>query len=224
MVYHFMVNSISGNVRNNIGFMVKTVEVTNLDIEVKLMQDCIKQFLAQTPEEIEEQVKVLLGKISTFTAPMDNKVSYRALSDYIASLMFFGYEVLLVKRVDLNEDFPLDDGVAICYLLDETTSVVSNIVEGIGKEFDDINEPVNTVDSVMVWLTSGAVAFNNDIEQIAFLESKKAQYANMKARKMSLDFDASPIYEVLRCLRQKPVLVTNIAPDEFEDINNAENV
>lgn len=216
MVYHFLINSISGNVRNNIGFMAKTVEVSSLDIEVKLLQDCIRQFLAQTPEEIEEQVKVLLGKIASFTAPLDNKTTYKALSDYIASLMFFGYEVLLVKRVDLNEDFPLDDGVAICYLLDESTSMVSNIVEGIGKEFDDINEPVNTVDSVMVWLTTGAIAFNSDIEQIAFLENKKTQYANMKARKMSLDFDASPIYEVLRCLKQKPVLVTNIAPGEFE--------
>lgn len=217
MVYHFMVNSISGNVRNNIGFMAKTVEVTSISIEVKLLQDCIRQFLAQTPEDIEEQVKVLLGKIASFTAPMDNKTAYKALSDYIASLMFFGYEVLLVKRVDLNEDFPLDDGVAICYLLDETTSVVSNIVEGIGKEFEDINEPVNTVDSVMIWITSGAIAFSSDIEQIAFLENKKSQYANMKSRRMSLDFDASPIYEVLRCLRQKPVLVTNIAPGEFED-------
>lgn len=216
MVYHFLINSISGNVRNNIGFMAKTVEVSSLDIEVKLLQDCIRQFLAQTPEEIEEQVKVLLGKIASFTAPLDNKTTYKALSDYIASLMFFGYEVILVKRVDLNEDFPLDDGVAICYLLDESTSMVSNIVEGIGKEFDDINEPVNTVDSVMVWLTTGAIAFNSDIEQIAFLENKKTQYANMKARKMSLDFDASPIYEVLRCLKQKPVLVTNIAPGEFE--------
>lgn len=216
MVYHFMVNSISGNVRNNLGFMSKSVDVTSLDVEVRMLQDCIKQFLAQTPEEIEEQVKIILGKIASFTAPMDNKTSYRALSDYIASLMFFGYEVLLVKRVDLNEDFPLDDGVAICYLLDETTSLVSNIVEGIGKEFDDVKEPVNIVDSTMVWINTGAVAFNSDIEQIAFIESKKSQYANMKSRGMSLDFDASSIYEVLRCLHQKPVLVTNIAPNEFE--------
>lgn len=217
MVYHFMVNAISGNVRNNVGFMVKSVEVTNLEIEVRLLQDCIKQFLAQTPEDIPEQVKVLFGKISTFTAPMDNKTSYRALSDYIAALMFFNYEVLLVKRVDLNEDFPMDDGVAICYLLDEPTSLISNIVEGIGKEFDDIEEKVNTVDSVMTWLITGAVAFNNDIEQLAFLETEKTKYANMKARGQSLDYDASAIYEVLRCLRQKPVLVTNIAPDEFEE-------
>lgn len=215
MVYDFIFNKISSNVRSNIAFIRRNLDVTNLQTEFGLFQNCVKTVLEKSQEDIEDQVKVLMGKIVSFSAPLDNATTFRTISELISSLIIYGYDLYLIKRVDLTEDYPMEDGIAICYLLDLRTSQISGICEGIGRDFEDIKNPVNIVDSVMTWFISDDISLNSDVEQLCFIEQKKNIYTNLKVRNMSIDYNASPLYEFLMNIKQKPLLVTNIIPDEF---------
>lgn len=224
MFYDFIISRGNENVQNNIAFMRRQLELTSLQEEFMLLKDCIATFLQKTNEDIEEQVRLLLSNIINQNVPLDNETSLRFVSEYIAALKIFDYNLYLIRRDDMVEDIPLDDGVAICYLLDIKNAQISNICSGIGREFDDMNSPINVNDSVMTWFVSGDIQLSNDIEQICFLDNIKNDYANMRRRNSSIDFEsAEKMHRVLTTLGQKPILITNIAPDEFTLNQNFED-
>ncbi len=221
MIYDFIISRGSIDVQNNLAFMRKTLESSeelpiNIQTEFTLFQDCLSRFLQETKEDIEESAKTIMSKIASFTAPLDNEVTYRAISELICSLRFYNYDIFLIRRVDLVEDLPLDDGAAVVYLLDTKTSLISHIVDGKGRDFDDYTEKVNMTDAVMTWLITGDLNFQAEVEQLCYIDNIRNDYSNLKHRNMSIDYDASDVYNFLREIGQKVILVTNIVPGEYE--------
>lgn len=221
MIYDFILSRGTIDIQNNLAFMRKTLESSEeypitLQAEFQLLQSCILRFINETREDIEESVLNILKKITTFTAPLDNEVTFRTISELICSLRFYQYDVFLIRRPDIIEDFPLDDGLSIVYLLDNKTSKISHIVEGKGREIDDTDERPNMSDAVMTWLISQDIGVSSEVENLCYLDNIRNDYQNMKFRNSSFMYDATNVYNFLRELDQKVLLITNIVPGEYE--------
>lgn len=220
--YDFIISKGSDQVQNNKAFMRKQLDLSSLQEEFQLLKNCVTDFLKFSKEEFEEEIRLILNKIINQNIPLDSDTAFRFIAENLAALRIYGWDIYLIRRDDLVEDLPLDDGISICYLLDEKISPISNICSGIGLEFNEDERIINSADATMMWFANGTIKFENDVEGFIFLESKINDFQSLQKRKQSLDYPFEYFYSMLRQLGQKPLLITNVMPYEYDIVNNPE--
>lgn len=227
MYYDFIISRGTDLVQNNLAFMRKQLNLTSIQDEFLLLKECITDFLSNTNEIIEEQVRTILSKLLNQNIPLDNETSFRFINEYFGVLRMFDYDMYLIKRTDLVENTPVgEDGMALAYLLDLKSSPINNICEGIAREFEDYENPANANDAIMTWFITGEVTLNSDLENICFLENIKQDYISMRKRKSSIMFNSERELDMLLTLGLKPLLITNVLPEEYTkfDIEDLQDV
>ena len=218
--YDFIISKGSDQVQNNKAFMRKQLTLSSIQEEFELFKQCISDFLKYTKEDFEEEVRLILSKIVNTSIAMDSETAFRFVSESIAALRIYSWDVYLIKRMDMIENLLLEDGITISYLLDEKSSPIFNICEGIGVEFDEEVRVMTSSDATMMWFNNGTIKLENDIEGFIYLESKLDDFKNLQKRGQSLDYPFDPFYSMLRQLGNKPILITNVMPYEYDYINN----